>query len=74
MTQMSTVFSLISLGPSFQKMTHHFLLYGSLRPDNLEKNLKPWLRQKPADLDLHRFPVNMQHSSCKQVFTIMSDK
>ena len=40
--QMSTVVSLICLGPSFQKMTHHFLLHGSLRPTNLEKNLKPW--------------------------------
>ena len=39
---MSTVLSLICLGPSFQKMTHHFLLHGSLRPTNLEKNLKPW--------------------------------
>ena len=38
---MSTVVSLICLGPSFQKMTHHFLLHGSLRPTNLEKNLKP---------------------------------
>ena len=33
--------SLICLGPSFQKMTHHFLLHGSLWPTNLEKNLKP---------------------------------
>ena len=32
---------LICLGPSFQKMTHHFLLHGSLWPTNLEKNLKP---------------------------------
>ena len=39
--QMSTVFSLICLGPSFQKMTHHFLLHWSLRPTNLEKNLMP---------------------------------
>ena len=42
-TQMSTVVSLICFGPSFQKMTHHFLLHGSLWPTNLEKNLKPWL-------------------------------
>ena len=41
-TQMSTVFSLICLGPSFQKMTQHFSLDGSLQPTNLEKNLKPW--------------------------------
>ena len=34
---MATVFSLICLGPSFQKMTHHSLLHGSLRPTNLEK-------------------------------------
>ena len=34
---MSTVVSLICLGPSFQKMTHHFLLHGSLWPTNLEK-------------------------------------
>ena len=33
--------SLICLGPSFQKMTHYFLLHGSLWPTNLEKNLKP---------------------------------
>ena len=36
---MSTVFSLICLSPSFQKMTHHFLLHRSLRVTNLEKNL-----------------------------------
>ena len=41
---MSTVVSLICLGPSFQKMTHHFLLHGSLRPTCLEKSLKPFLR------------------------------
>ena len=29
-TQMSTMFSLICLGPSFQKVTHHVLLHGSL--------------------------------------------
>ena len=40
MTQMTTVVSLICLGPSFQKMTHYFLLHGSLQPTNLEKNLK----------------------------------
>ena len=34
---MSTVVSLICLGPSFQKMTHHILLHGSLGPTNLEK-------------------------------------
>ena len=34
---MSTVFSLICLGRSFQKMVHHFLLHGSLWPTNLEK-------------------------------------
>ena len=39
--EMSTVFSLICLGPSFQKMTHHFLLHGSPRLTNLEQNLKP---------------------------------
>ena len=38
---MSTVFSLICFDPSFQKMAHYFLLHGSLRPTNLEKNLKP---------------------------------
>ena len=38
---MSTVVSLICLGPLFQKMTQHFLLHGSLRPINPEKNLKP---------------------------------
>ena len=38
---MSTVFSMICMGPSFQKMTHHFLLHGSPGPANLEKNLKP---------------------------------
>ena len=37
---MSNVVSLICLGPSFQKMTHHFLLHGSHRPINREKNLK----------------------------------
>ena len=36
-TQISTVVSLICLGPLFQKMTHHFLLHGSIRPTNLEK-------------------------------------
>ena len=40
-TQMSTVVSLICLGPSFQKMTHHFLLHGSLLPINLEKIFSP---------------------------------
>ena len=30
-----------TVGPSFQKMTHHILLHGSLWPTNLEKNLKP---------------------------------
>ena len=40
---MSSVVSLIYLGTSFQKMTHHFLPHGSLRPTNLEKNLKPCL-------------------------------
>ena len=40
-TQMSTEVGLICLDPSFQKMTHHFLLHGSLWPTNLEKNLKP---------------------------------
>ena len=29
------------LGPSFQKMTDNILLRGSLRPPDLEKNLKP---------------------------------
>ena len=48
---MSTVFSLICLGPSFQKMTHHFLLHGSLWPTNLEKNLKPC----PPFLKNHKF-------------------
>ena len=38
---MSTVVSLICLGPSFQKMTHYFLLHGSLRLTNHEKYLKP---------------------------------
>ena len=38
---MSTVVILICLGPSFQKMTHHILLHGSLPPTNPEKNLKP---------------------------------
>ena len=38
---MSTVFGLICLGPSFQKMTHHFLLHGSLWPTNLEKIWSP---------------------------------
>ena len=38
---MLVVVSLICLGPSFQKMTHHFLLHGSLLPTNLEKNLNP---------------------------------
>ena len=40
---MSTVVTLICLGPSFQKMTHHFLLHGSLQPTTLEKKLKPCL-------------------------------
>ena len=40
-TQMSTVTSLICLGPSFQKMTHNFLLHESIQPTSLEKNLKP---------------------------------
>ena len=40
---MPSVFSLICVGPSFQKMTHHFLLHGSLWPTNLEKILKPCL-------------------------------
>ena len=44
---MSTVVSLICLGPSFQKMTHHFLLHGLLWPTNLEKNLKPWIYRIP---------------------------
>ena len=48
---MSTVVSLICLGPSFQKMTHHFLLHGSLLlPTNLEKNLKPWRFLEPITL------------------------
>ena len=38
---MLTVVSLIYLGPSSKKTTHHFLLHGSLGPTNLEKNLKP---------------------------------
>ena len=38
---MLTAVSLICLDPSFQKMTHHNLLHGSLRPTNFEKNLKP---------------------------------
>ena len=46
---MSTVVSLICLGSSFQKMTHYYLLDGSLRPSNLEKNLKPWTHQKPSN-------------------------
>ena len=54
---MSNVYSLISLGPSFQKMTLHFLLHGSLRPTNLEKNLKPRTRttvlQVPIFNSLH---------------------
>ena len=33
--------SLICFGPSFQKMTHHFLLHGSLWPTNLEKIRSP---------------------------------
>ena len=49
-TQLSTVFSLICLGPLFQKMTHHFLLHGSLWPTNLEKNLKPCYPQSAPDL------------------------
>ena len=39
-TKISIVFSFICLGPSFQKMTPHFLLHGSLGPTTLEKNLK----------------------------------
>ena len=51
---MSTVVSLICLALSFQKMTHHFLLHGSLRPTNLEKNLKPCLfRQMEFFIKLH---------------------
>ena len=38
---MSIVVSLICLGPSFQKMTHHFLLHGSLPPTNLKKIWSP---------------------------------
>ena len=38
---MSTVFSLICLGPSFQKMTHHFLHHGSIWPTYRENNPKP---------------------------------
>ena len=45
-TQMSTVVGLICLGPSFQKMTHHFLLHGSLRPTNLEKKSEALRRRK----------------------------
>ena len=47
---MSTVVSLICLGPSFQKMTGHFLLHGSLWPTNLEKNLKPWTCKLGRDI------------------------
>ena len=39
-TKISIVFSFICLGPSFQKMTPHILLHGSLGPTTLEKNLK----------------------------------
>ena len=34
---MPILVSLICLGPSFQKITHHFMLHGSLWPTNLEK-------------------------------------
>ena len=50
---MSTVVSLICLGPSFQKMTHHFLLHGSLWPTNLENNLKPCLLNEINVYSLH---------------------
>ena len=40
-----TVASLICLGPSFQKMTHHILLHGSLPRTDLEKIRSPALQQ-----------------------------
>ena len=49
---MSTVVSLICLGPSFQKMTHLFLIHGSLPPTNLEKNLKPSGGMGPGTVSL----------------------
>ena len=70
--QMSTVVSLICLGPSFQKMTHHFLLKGSLRPTNLEKNLKPCYRtsalRRITGIKLHTI------SLCSLLHTLLKDK
>ena len=53
---MSTVVRLICLCPSFQKMTHHFLPHGSLRPTDLEKNQKPSVILLPAS------PVSFAHN------------
>ena len=42
--------TLLCLGPHFQKITHHFLLHGSLPPTNLEKNLKPCINGDEGSL------------------------
>ena len=64
---MSTVDSLICLGPSFQKMTHHFFLHGSLWPTNLEKNLKPCL----AFFFLSHMSINFNDILTPQIIIII---
>ena len=54
---MSIVVSLICLGPSFKKISHQFLLHGSLQPTNLEKNLKPCI---PDDNKKHAKSPSVQ--------------
>ena len=70
-TQMSTVVSLICLGPSFQKMTHHFLLHGSLSPTNLEKkNLMP-LMNASSNNNYHFFLCLCASRLVESVFLVL---
>ena len=62
-TQMSTMASLICLGPSFQNMSHLFLLHGSLRPTNLEKKSEALLMNRYTDLV--RYRANFFHTLYK---------
>ena len=56
---LSTVLSLICVGPSFQKMTNHFLLHGSLWPNDLEKKTEAYLSKDSLRVIQHfREPAN----------------
>ena len=65
---MSTVVSLICLGPPFQKMTHHFLLHESLLPTNLEKNLKLCLRGLCSFLKFQDYVYDSLHTAAISVY------